>query len=158
MRMARFIFLIALLLAANMTKADIYRCKGPDGKLTFSDVPCGSSAKKVRPDYAPRDQGTPIVDGTEYYREQARKYDHEQAVTNAIRNHQLLKGMTPDEVSASWGEPDKKEKDFGPGGSIVQDWFWHKGKHGLKVNYVHFRDGKVVSFSKEADTTPDQDK
>ena len=55
---------LALLLALGSTPATapaaLYRCVGPDGHVTYSDIPCAqaASATAIEPDPPPRESGT----------------------------------------------------------------------------------------------------
>lgn len=82
-------------------------------------------------------------------------------ILNAIRRHQVIPGMTPDEVDAALGPPTTTKHD----GDGVRSWSYRgvdaEGKR--RSQTVYFRDGRVtglsLSGSRAADRfDPDQDR
>lgn len=52
--MLKYLFLLLVTFSATNVSAEVFKCKGADGKIQFSDTPCkGGNASQVIPDRAP---------------------------------------------------------------------------------------------------------
>lgn len=63
-------------------------------------------------------------------------------IAEAISKRALVVGMSPEEAVQAWGQPDKKNRSGGVGGSTEQ---WIYGRASGRV-YVYFRDGSLTGW------------
>lgn len=87
---------------------------------------------------------------------EARKAEHDQRVSEAeerirfeklIWDKQIAVGMSESQVREAWGKPTKINKRLDAGGAFDQ-WVYRRYKNRTYIgsNYVHFRNGKVISM------------
>lgn len=70
-------------------------------------------------------------------------HDLSYEIQKMIRAGQLSFGMTKEEVTASWGRPDRRNTSTRAYGTSAQ-WVYDKGN--FKAQYIYFRDGVVTSW------------
>jgi len=143
------VFVTSAIIFAVATSAygasdSIYVCLDEkSNKKVMQHTPCGSSAtvrevKGSQLSALPPQTGTRDAYGNTVRPEVAKKLSEdsrEQAVKNAIEQHQTIRGMTEAEVVSSLGKPDKINNN----GGFVQ-WVY---KSSGGDSYVYFENGKV---------------
>lgn len=130
--------LAAALLAATPAWA-IHKCKAPDGKTVFQDIPCTGQGEKleVRPasGYA-----NPAAQADAQVRVEKIKYDN--AMAEAIRTHKPLVGMTVEQLQESMGMPTRVNASNYNG--VLHDQLIYERPG--ETWYVYMRNGRLVSF------------
>ena len=170
--MLRYLFTIAFLTAAGAAQAAAYKCTGPDGSVTFSDMPCPDAPSEQvllhdEGHEAPLSAGDPL----EAQRRMAEEYDRqreaeiqsnmdrrrqavldkkardewEAKVRDAKMDDRVIEGMTKSDVRDAWGDPDETDITSGS-----ETWrYWRRNGYDLLLNSVTFRDGRVSYWSQD---------
>lgn len=154
-------FIMLVFISFPVFSSEIFLCGN-----TYQDKPCaGSETKKIiktddQSDANPqidteaskrlkemqeqtlRDADARYKAEVEAAKEAAEASEIDRKKTSAIKNHQVIEGLTKDEVIKSWGDPDRKKQVTIKYGlreewTFVRDW-------GNK-DYVYFNDDGVVS-------------
>lgn len=149
---------IALLVLAAPASAAIYKCTGPDGKLQFSDKPCGgleAAAEQlieVAPAQSPGNLGV-SKEQQEVWARQPQRKDRPRPVPPAgsrgfcrsfsstelrsiVVSNGVQQGMTKGSVQQAWGAPTVVN------GGDLEQWVY---RWPSSTSYVYFVDGCVYS-------------
>jgi hypothetical protein len=155
----------ALLIGATSAHAGVYKCI-TDGRVTYSDQPCGAQTEVVRIQEAPAK--TTRHDDREWknstllkqaderaareaakrsaiYAERARYVEdrkRRQELEDAARQKNILVGMDHALVIRSWGEPSRIKEGIDTRGGWEQ-WIYEVNRN--ERRYVQFRNGIVTS-------------
>jgi len=157
----RIVAVLLMSLVSELVSAQVFRCN-VDGRMVYSDQPCGSKPDVVR--IAPASSAPPAV----VIQSDLLRQADERAAREAVRRKEALEegerrrqaqklrdemeeasreksvtlGMDEQLVKGAWGEPDRINKSIDGRGAWEQ-WIYERGRH--KKQYVHFLNGKVVS-------------
>ncbi|MCF6219388.1 MAG: DUF4124 domain-containing protein [Gammaproteobacteria bacterium] len=136
--MGHLILGVVLLLAAVPLHAAVYKCN-VDGVMVFSDQRCASNAEriKVRAAYSPDPQNlTPGISHHDLLRNADRRA--------AISRKQVSVGMSPSDVTAAWGRPDRVNVSGGISGRQEQ-WVYLRSRQ--RSQYIYFNAGRVTAWN-----------
>lgn len=141
----RTIILAAAIIAAPIAQAEIYKCV-VDDKTTFSQVPCASDAVAVEPQYAVPPPGAALDQAriNQQIQKLAHQHDLRQLREKQIAEGKVGIGMTPEEVTRSWGSPTKVNRSVYASG-VKEQWVYRRS--GSDAQYVYFQDGVVVAIN-----------
>jgi len=150
--------LLALLLVAPAVDAGVYVCE-KDGRKVYQSTPCNPGDRPV--DMTPhntiknptgvqarsaedilKDVEERRAKGREIVDQRAKEARQRRLIKEAIRNKQVMIGMTKDDVIASWGRPDDINRSISASGTSEQ-WVYERGDYDSQ--YVYFDNG-VVSY------------
>lgn len=156
------VVLVVLALAPAVASAQIYKCTGPDGKLTLTDKPCavGEQAEAVKLPPPPETPYDRIMRENREARaaSEARSAKRE-AEMRELRAKRLARywerqeraglaiGMTSDEVLSleAWGFPDDKNVTDTAAGRSEQ-WIYQVDiDKPYKRMYLYFRNGRLAA-------------
>ncbi len=155
---------VMALLAMPASADSVYKCE-KDGKIVYTDQPC---SRQAQPHELP--DAIVITPPAQSERELARQHDariarvrsarnqadakwlkdheakkdYEQRVRTAIIEHEIIKGMSADDVRRAAGEPDKVTRSESHG-SPKESWTYTSGGETRTVN---FKNGEVSSITK----------
>lgn len=140
--------LVCMLMAPALASAQIYKCQ-KGGETVFSDSPCGKSAQKVQvhpvtvggrlDSHLPPASSSPAPRSHTRERDDPCPYISSTRLRSLKVSNQIAKGMTPGQVSDSWGEPNSVYRS----GGLTQ---WAYNYSDGSSRYVYFRHGCVSSL------------
>lgn len=117
---------LVLAAASGPSAAEIYRCV-VEGRVVYSDRPCGGQATKVGIDATPGEAPTPS-----------------QTLEREANLGRVLVGMTAAQVKQAWGRPiEVASEDTGSGPS--ERWSYDRSG---ETTTLHFEGGKVAKISR----------
>lgn len=152
---------VVLLVVAAGASAEIYKCKGSNGKLVFSDRKCATDAEgvDVRGEFEAASEEAAqsgLRRGeqemlSDYYkrRERLRKAAAERAeraqqrmrFNRAIEDGKIMVGMTEEDVLEAWGRPTKVNTSLNASGRREQWVYRHTTS---STQYVYFQNGVMT--------------
>ena len=106
----------------------VQKCVGQDGKVSYQEAPCASTAKSaeaVKLDPVP--PTTPL----------------DSKINAAIATSSIVVGMTAAQVRRSWGSPSKINRTVGSYGANEQ---WVYQRENYQAQYVYLENGVVTSI------------
>lgn len=152
--------LLSLLLVAPAVDAGVYTCE-KNGRKVYQSTPCNPGDRPVdmtphntienptpvqsrSPDEILKDVEERRTKGREIVEQRAEKARQRRLIKEAIRNKQVMIGMTKADVIASWGRPSDINRTIRSSG--VREQWVYRSKSG-DAQYVYIRNGKVTSIS-----------
>jgi len=150
--------LLSLLLVAPAVEAGVYACD-KDGRKVYQSTPCNpgdrpvdmtphntiespASANPRSPEKILKDVEERRAKGREIVEQRAKEARQRRLIKEAIKNKQVMIGMTKNDVIASWGRPDDINRSISASGTSEQ-WVYERGDYNSQ--YVYFDNG-VVSY------------
>jgi len=118
-----------------------YKCKDESGKVAYQQHPCtvtGTVGNQINAAPAITTGSEDNGDGQarlEAIKDFNRKFD-------AVANQKIMRGMTKDQVTRSWGAPTSINRSVGSYGTHEQ-WVYRRGSHS---QYIYLENGTVTSW------------
>lgn len=136
MRMHLAIAAVCVLFVGSAS-AGVFRCQ-VNGETVYSDKPCADDAEEVRVHRSP-DMSAPsgLRPGEVAEYERIR-------LEELVARRRVAVGMTPDQVTRSWGTPNHVNRTVTALG-VREQWVYDRGR--TRAQYVYITDGKVSSLS-----------
>ena len=137
----KILLMAAALLAAASPASAVQKCTGPDGKVTFQDVPCANGRSEVLHLPSSAGQG-PDGAATAQAQSRVEKLKRDNEMAEAIRTHKPLVGMSVAQLQDAMGPATKVNADNYNGTQREQVIF----ERPAETWYVYTRDGVVDSI------------
>lgn len=146
--MIRFILAACVVTAASATAAPVFKCVGADGKTTFADRPCSSSAEavtvkdnRIGGSFSPSGEWLEVNERSRKANEINRRYDaalrqiekgpckdfSSTQLRSMIIGNGVTVGMSVSDALRSWGQPTRVNGD---------QYAYHWNKGGSSYFYV----------------------
>jgi hypothetical protein len=144
---------LLILMAATALAAPAWaanKCKGPDGKVFYQDLPCECQEKVILSGTGSADPG---ATGPSYYKREADRMAREEKLDaqreafeakthRAILNKEVFVSMLAEDARKSWGAPTRINSSVWAGGRSEQ-CVYDRGSS--RSQYIYVRDGIVSS-------------
>ena len=142
MKLQLGLFLAAAISVASMNaSADLFKCKAANGNF-YSEQPCLKTEPGQKIDMSRMDTGESM--SPQESQDRLAKEKRLARKMEAIRNGEVIIGMTKEEVTRSWGHPTKINRSVGVGYASEQ-WIYDRGHIG-RTQYLYMENGVLRSF------------
>ncbi|WP_105213254.1 hypothetical protein [Pseudoalteromonas sp. T1lg22] len=138
--------ILVLTLFISPAYAAVYKCKEGD-KVVYTEIPCtfDSKPEKIKESYVPDPRGLTKaqIGALRHNQSVLDEQKWERKVFLAIRQNNIIKGMTYGDVRRSWGAPDDINSTTGSYGTH-QQWVYRRGV--AQSQFVYFENGVVTGW------------